>query len=353
MNIHRIFTLLKKEFVYGSHNFIFVMAVVMPVGISLVLSLLLGTLFSGKPRLGILDQGNSQLTARMVELDFILTETYSVEETLRADVERGALDMALILPENFDRQLQADAVTSMDLFIWGESLLKHRTVLAVALVRGIIDVAGREVPVETELVLLGDEANIPWDVRLFPLLVVMTIFIGGMMVPATSMVEEKMHRTYRALLTTPATLVDILGAKALTGVILALFNGLLILLINNAFGTQPALLVGLLVLGGIFAAALGIIMGVQVKDINTLFTLIKSTGIILYAPAFIFMFPEIPQWIAKLFPTYYVLGPIVNLTMNNATWAEIATDVYILIALIVALIAIAGFLARRALDADA
>jgi ABC-2 type transport system permease protein len=65
------------------------------------------------------------------------------------------------------------------------------------------------------------------------------------------------------------------------------------------------------------------------------------------------MFPEIPQWIAKLFPTYYVLGPIVDLTMNNATWADIAVDVYILIALIVALIAIAGFLARRALDADA
>ena len=353
MNIHRIFTLLKKEFVYGSHNFIFVMAIVMPVGISLVLSLLLGTLFSGKPRLGILDQGNSQLTVQMDELDFLQTSTYASEETLRADVERGALDMALILPENFDRQLQADTVTTMDLFIWGESLLKHRTVLAVALVRGIIEVAGREVPVETEMVLLGDEANIPWDVRLFPLVVVITMFIGGLMVPATSMVEEKMHRTYRALLTTPATLADILGAKGLTGVILALANGLLILFINNAFGAQPALLVVLLVLGGIFAAAGGIIFGVLVKDLNTLFTVMKSMGIILYAPAFIFMFPEVPQWIAKLFPTYYVLGPIVDLTMNNATWADIAVDVYILIALIVALIAIAGFLARRALDADA
>ena len=353
MNIHRIFTLLKKEFVYGSHNFIFVMAIVMPVGISLVLSLLLGTLFSGKPRLGILDQGNSQLTVQMAELDFLQTSTYASEETLRADVERGALDMALILPETFDRQLQADTVTTMDLFIWGESLLKHRTVLAVALVRGIIDVAGREVPVETEMILLGDEANIPWDVRLFPLVVVITMFIGGLMVPATSMVEEKMHRTYRALLTTPATLADILGAKGLTGVILALANGLLILFINNAFGAQPALLVVLLVLGGIFAAAGGIIFGVLVKDLNTLFTVMKSMGIILYAPAFIFMFPEVPQWIAKLFPTYYVLGPIVDLTMNNATWADIAVDVYILIALIVALIAIAGFLARRALDADA
>ena len=79
----------------------------------------------------------------------------------------------------------------------------------------------------------------------------------------------------------------------------------------------------------------------------------KSLGIILYAPGFLFMFPEIPQWVAKLFPTYYTLNPIIELTMNNASWADIATDMYILIGLTAALIGVAGFLARRALDADA
>jgi hypothetical protein len=48
-----------------------------------------------------------------------------------------------------------------------------------------------------------------------------------------------------------------------------------------------------------------------------------------------------------------VLNPIIELTMNNASWADIATDVYILIGLTIALIGMAGFLARRALDADA
>jgi ABC-2 type transport system permease protein len=66
MNLNRIFTLVKKEFIYGSKNFIFIMALVMPVVITLVISLLVGTLFSGKPRLGIFDRGNSQLTVKMV-----------------------------------------------------------------------------------------------------------------------------------------------------------------------------------------------------------------------------------------------------------------------------------------------
>jgi len=89
-------------------------------------------------------------------------------------------------------------------------------------------------------------------------------------------------------------------------------------------------------------------MGVLIKDINILFTMIKSLGIFLYAPAFIFMFPDIPQWIAKIFPTYYTLNPIIELTMKNASWADIATDVYILIGLTIALIGVAGFLARHA-----
>jgi ABC-2 type transport system permease protein len=353
MNLNRIFTLVKKEFLFGSKNFIFVMAVIMPVVLTLVISLLVGTLFSGKPRLGILDQGRSQLTVKLDQLDYLMTTTYTDETLLHSDVERGALDMGMVLPANFDSQLQADDATQMDLLIWGESLLKHRTILAISLVRQIIDVAGREIPVNTQLVLLGEEANIPWDVRLFPFVVILTIMLCGMMVPATSLVEEKVKRTYRALLTTSASLEDILTAKGLTGVILALIEGLMILYLNRAFGTQPAALIAVMAISGIFAAAAGIIMGVLVKDISTLFTVMKTLGIFLYAPAIIFMFTEVPQWIAKIFPTYYILNPIVELTMNNAAWTDIAIDVFILIGLTIALIGAAGFLARRALDADA
>ena len=353
MNARRIFTLVKKEFFYGSKNFIFVMALVMPVVITLVISLLVGTLFSGKPRLGILDQGTSQLPAKMGQLDYLSTEIFSSEELLISAVERGALDMGLILPAGFDSQLQKVEETSMDLMVWGESLLKHRLILAVSLIRQIIAVAGHDIPVSTQVILLGEAANIPWDVRLFPFVVIITIILGATMVPATSLVEEKINSTYRALLVSPASRVALLAAKGITGVIVALFSGLLILTINRAFGAHPLTLVAVMTISAIFAAALGIILGVWVKDISTLFTLIKSLGIVLYAPAIVYMFPEIPQWIAKIFPTYFMLGPIIELTMNNATWSDIALDVYILIALTVGLVLIAGLLARRALDADA
>lgn len=352
MNARRIFTLVKKEFLYGSNNFIFVMALVMPVVITLAISLLVGTLFSGKPRLGILDHGASQLPAQMKQLDYLSTEIFSNADLLTSAVERGALDMGLVLPTGFDSQLQQLEETSMDLMIWGESLLKHRMLLAVSLIRQLIEIAGHDIPVSTRTILLGETASIPWDVRLFPFIVIITIILGATMVPATSLVEEKINRTYRALLVSPASLADILAAKGITGVLVALFSGLLILAINHAFGAHPLILISVLSISAIFAAALGIILGIWVKDISTLFTLIKSLGIILYAPAIVYMFPEIPQWIAKIFPTYFMLGPINELTMNNASWSDIAVDVYILITLTIVLVLIAGLLARRALDQD-
>ena len=56
--------------------------------------------------------------------------------------------------------------------VWGDSLLKHRLLLGVSLIRQLIVVAGHDIPVSTQVILLGEAANIPWDVRLFPFVVI-------------------------------------------------------------------------------------------------------------------------------------------------------------------------------------
>ena len=107
------------------------------------------------------------------------------------------------------------------------------------------------------------------------------------------------------------------------------------------------LFVCVLALSALLAATFGVLMGALIKDINTLLAIIKAIGILLYAPAFIYIFPGIPTWIGKLFPTYYMIGPIMDITQNDATWSQIAGDVYILIGLIIALIAVVAVIARR------
>jgi ABC-2 type transport system permease protein len=97
----------------------------------------------------------------------------------------------------------------------------------------------------------------------------------------------------------------------------------------------------------ILSAVFGLMLGVLNHEISGLFAVVKSMGIFLYAPAIISMFPQLPQWIAKLFPTYYIIGPVMDVTQRDAGWSVIWWQVIVLVGLIAALGAATGFLAGR------
>jgi ABC-2 type transport system permease protein len=350
MKLKRILALMAKDLFHGSRSLIFVFAVVIPLVASLVISLLLGTLFEGKPRLGLADPGGSALAGELAQLDYLTTRSYKDATALRRDVERGALDMGIVLPAGVDQALAEGRVAALDVYVWGESLIKDRTVLAAALARQVMALSGGGPPVEVITTLLGDGRAITWAERLFPLIVIMTIVLGGTMAPATSLVQEKQARTLTALTITPASYGEVLIAKAAVGALVTTIMGVAILALNRAFGVQPVLMVGLVALSALLAAEFGVILGTLVGDISTLFTVVKGLGILLYAPAIFYLFPELPGWLARLFPTYYMLGPIVEVSMSGAGWGEIRGDVAILCGLIVAGGVAAGLIARRTMQ---
>ena len=123
--------------------------------------------------------------------------------------------------------------------------------------------------------------------------------------------------------------------------------GLVILALNQAFGTQPGLLALMLALGAVMAAELGLILGSLVKDMSSMFAVWKTGGILLFAPAFIYFFPEIPQWIGQVFPTYYLVEPVVRISQEGAGWPEIAVHVFILVAIDVVLAAAVALAMRK------
>ncbi|MCB8942331.1 MAG: ABC transporter permease [Ardenticatenaceae bacterium] len=347
MNIRRVFVLLGKELVWGPRNFMFIFALVVPVVLSLVLSLLFGTIFSGKPRLGIADAGDSRLVTIAQGLDGLRVMVYETADSLQEAVTAGAVDVGMALPAGFDASLQGGETTQLLVYVWGESLLRDRAVLASTIAFLLREIVGEEPPVAIVTTTLGEGESIAWEERLLPFVVLITVLVGGVMVPSTSLVEEKQKRTLTALTVTPTGLTDVFVAKGLLGVLLSGVMGVLILIMNSAFGTQPVLLVVLLLLGATMASAFGVLLGVYVKDVNTLFATIKGLGILLYAPAILYLFPSVPQWIGRLFPTYYIVSPIMEISQNNAGWSDIAPDVGILVLLILILFGLVGVSARR------
>jgi len=353
MSLRRVGVLLGKEFRHGSKSFIFIIAIIMPLLLSLVLSLVFGNLFSEKPRLGVSDEGDSQITSLITESDSLVGREYDSPEELRKAVEDGALDMGIVLPSDFDNLVIQGEMTEITAYVWGESLAKDRIVLAATIANMIRDVAGQEVPVEIVTTTLGDAETIPWDDRILPIIVLLAIVFGGIMVPATSLVDEKQKRTLSAIAVTPTSLGEIFLSKGLVGVIISTFMGVLVLVLNQAFGIQTPLLIGMLVLGAVMASTFGIMLGAFIKDITSLFAVNKAIGILYYAPAFVYLFPDIPQWVGRIFPTYYIVQPVVVISQQGGTWSDIALEVFVLVGLILVMIGIVGVLARRTAQREA
>jgi len=347
MKLRNVGILIVKEMVQGPKSFMFILALVVPVVFTLLVSLIFGTFFSGKARLGIFDEGSSQMTGLAQANAALSVSVYDSKNELEDEMRRGSVDVGLALPQEFDRQVLANELARIQVYVWGESQMQNRIILSAAVVHGIRQVAGQEVPVEIIQTVLGEGVNIPWEKRLLPLMVLITILMGGTLIPSTSLVMEKMKHTLPALAVTPATMLEIFTAKGIVGAIVSLMTGLLILLLNRGFGSQPLLLVGILVLGSIFSAQIGIMLGSMVKDINTLFATIKSLGIFLYAPGFVYIFPDLPQWIGRIFPTYYIIQPVLEVSQNNAGLAEVAPELGILIGLILLSSVLLAALAQR------
>lgn len=332
MSIRRIGILLLKELRQGATNFFFIYALIAPVLLSLIVALVFGDLFSEMPRLGVYDGGDSALVTRLLAEDHIQTTVYASEAALRDAVERGVVMAGLVFAPDFDAALRGEGQRQLTVLYWAESLIRD-----IAIINSTVDqlvAQTTQAPVTIASVQLGDDAVMSWTERLLPIIVMMTIMLGGIMVPAASLVDEKQKRTLSALTITPASLLEVYSAKALIGIALSTLMGLIVLVLNNAFGGQPALLLLVLGLSAVSASVFGVLLGSLVKDINVLLAVVKSGALILMAPALIRMVPDVPQWIGRVFPTYYILNLVLEVSQNNTGLGGVAGDLVVLVAII-------------------
>ncbi|NNF53580.1 MAG: hypothetical protein HKN03_03955 [Acidimicrobiales bacterium] len=136
-------------------------------------------------------------------------------------------------------------------------------------------------------------------------------------------------------------------SKGVFGALLAVLTGLITLAINSAFGSQPWAVILAIVVGAVMMAEFGLMLGSWAKDTNTLFAAWKGGGIVLLFPVIFTIWPDLPQWIAQLGPTYYFLQPIFDLSVTDASFGDVAGNLAIGVAICVALIPLVIMAGRR------
>ena len=257
------------------------------------------------------------------------------------------MDAALLLPADFDAALQSGAPAEVTYLVSGQSLASDRAVLEASLTAVFRQVAGDEAAVQVTVSLVGDEDFIPIGDRVLPLLVVYALVVAALFVPAASILDEREKGTLNAVLATPVSMGQFLAAKAIFAGVLALAMGIVTLLINRAFGDQPAVIVLSLSIGTVMLVELGLILGLWAKDMNTLYTWIKAGGILIVLPGLLALFPNLPTWIAQLAPTYYFLQPIYEASLNGAGLSQVWPELVIAAGICAALLPLVLWSARR------
>ena len=330
MKFSRMFSMAKKDVVIITRETFFLYMVVMPIVMSLVLTAALGSV-TARPSLAI--YGEDELVSILEEEPSLNVTIFSSEESLREAVLEGEYDGGLLVSP------------TPKLLISGKSLLNERVTIGATLANAFREVSGKEETILFETKVIGTDKD-PWKVRFVPFLVMLAALVAGMIISA-SLIEEREKKTLNAVLVTPITPLEVIIAKALFGLFLGLILGIIILVLNGALTGGFLLIMLFLILGTTFTVALGLMAGVMMDNITDLITRMKIFGVILYFPALIIMFPQIPQWLGKFFPTYYFIDPIFSITQKGAGWSDVWWKAVILLACDVVVLALASKVLRK------
>ncbi len=336
--VDRVRTMLGRELRLGPRSPVVLLAIVMPLLMTLVVAAIFGNLLQSEPRLGLYSPDPTALSASAADLDGVRASDYSTEADLRADVAAHDLDAALILPAGFDADVAAGRDVHVTYLVSGEALASDRAVLSAGVTAMIRELAGAEDAVRVTVVTVGAEDFVPIGDRVIPLLVVYAVVVAALFVPAASILDERTKGTLNAVLATPASIGEVLLAKALFAAMLSIAMGVVTLVINQAFSGQVLGIVLALMVGTAMLVQLGLILGLWVKDMNTLYTWIKAGGILIVLPGLLALFPTLPAWISKIAPTYYFLQPIYDLSVGGAVLSDVLGTLGIGLAIALALL---------------
>ncbi|MFZ0493938.1 MAG: ABC transporter permease [Acidimicrobiia bacterium] len=342
----RIMALFRREIQVGPRSPMLLWAVLVPVLLTVLVRSVFGSLFQPQPRLAVVDEGSSVLTQQLLQLDDVDVTLLGSADGLREKVEANDFDAGLVLQSGFDTAVESGSQPELHLYISGESLASNRIILeitALDLIRGLAD---DQPLVDVKVVSLGDKG---YDLvtRLLPMLMIYAVVIGGAFIPAMSLVQERENQTIDAVLATPATMNEILTAKGLFGLVLAILTGVFTLFLNSAWGLHPWAMLVALAVAGVMMAEIGLIMGSVASDSTMLFTLLKSAGLLIVFPVIFPLFPSLPQWIAWLGPTYYFLDPVFKIAIEGASLSDVWLPLAIGAVICVALVPIVHVLGRR------
>ena len=312
MNLGVVAAIARKDIVDAIRNRYLLAALMTPVFVAVLFRILLPGI-GGLNNLTIVvhDPGGSRLVAQLRAAPQINLIQASSAEGLPNEVEKSKAVGGLVVPLNFNADVAAGKQPEVTAYVNNKKSDIQQGVLRQVLEQQVLALV-EPIPARLSWVDVGREADAPpqapfnLNQMLFPLLLLITFGMSGALVVPLLLVEEKEKRTLDFLLTSPATLSEIVTGKAFTGVVYsALIAGVLIAINYKLIGNWPLTLLTLLA-GLVLIVAIGLFMGSLFQNTMQVNTWASLVLMVLLAPSF--PTPGLPvalETASRLIPTYY------------------------------------------------
>ena len=334
MNSRVVAAFAQKDIVDAVRNRYLLVALVTPLFVAILFRFLLPD-FNQANILTIVvhDPGNSRLLSELRVVPQINLVNAGSAEGVSKEVENSKAVGGLAIPANFDADVAAGKQPELVIYVNNKQSSIEQAAFRQLLERQVFSLV-KLAPARLIWIDVNKEASAQTPVglnlnqMLLPLLLLLTFAMTGALVVPLLLVEEKEKRTLDFLLTTPASLTEIIAGKALTGVVYSiLIAGVLLAINHKLIGNWPLTLLTVL-LGVLFVVAIGLLMGSLLQNTMQVNTWASMVLFVLLAPSF--PSPRLPVMLERvlhLVPTHYFVEALrLSLagTPSARVWAHLA-----------------------------
>ncbi len=314
MNSRVVAAIARKDIVDAIRNRYLLVALTTPLFMAILFRILLPGMSSlNTMTILVHDSGSSRLVSQLRASPQINLVNAGSAEGLPNEVENSEAVAGLAVPANFNADVAAGKQPEVTVYVNSKKSSIQQAVLKQMLEQQVLALV-EPVPAKLSWIEVGTEpgaqpqAGFNLNQMLFPLLLLITFGMSGALVVPLLLVEEKEKRTLDFLLTSPASLAEIVTGKALTGVVYSsLIAGVLLAINHKLIGNWPWTLLTLL-LGLILVVAIGLFMGSLFQNTMQVNTWASLVLMLLLAPSF--PTPGLPaalETASRLIPTYYLV----------------------------------------------
>ncbi|HEU4833593.1 MAG TPA: ABC transporter permease [Pyrinomonadaceae bacterium] len=311
MNTRVVAAFVQKDVVDAVRNRYLLGALVTPLFVAILLRLLLPGISNLNFTVVVHDPGNSRLVSELRAVPQMKVVTAASAEVVANELENAKAVGGLAIPNNFDADVAERKQPELVIYVNNKRNDIEQAMFRQLVERQFNAVVKEHLPARLTWVDVNQEAEAQSSIlnlnqMMLPLLLLLTFAMTGALVVPLLLVEEKEKRTLDFLLTSPASLTEIIAGKALTGVVYSfLIAGLLLAINSRLIDNWPLTLLTVL-LGVLFVVAVGLVMGSFFQNTMQVNTWAGLILFVLLAPSFPSL--RLPEMIDKAMvfvPTHY------------------------------------------------